>query len=152
MPVGFDPQRRTVVRAPVGFGSRKAARKSWGHPCAGGIWLGGGRKDGGDGGVCRWDLRLRMQPAPGRCWRPRAAGIWSTQPQRYRGAVVRVPVGFGSRKGAGVIRVPVKFGLAEEARMEVTDAGKIGQACSTSHGKARARHGASRPMCPLNTL
>ena len=44
--------------------SRKAARTSWGQPYAGGIWLGGGGKDGGDGGVCQWDLLLRMQPAP----------------------------------------------------------------------------------------
>ena len=60
---------------PDGFGSGKAARMSWGHPCAGGIWLGGGGKDGGDGGVCaevmgdaggrapvrfgRWDLAQR---------------------------------------------------------------------------------------------
>ena len=45
---------------PVGFGSRKAARMSWGHPCAGGLWLGGGGKDG---------------------W-PRAGGIWPTEAQR----------------------------------------------------------------------
>ena len=31
---------------------------------AGGIWLGGGGKDGGDGSVWQWDLLLRMQPAP----------------------------------------------------------------------------------------
>ena len=34
-----------MVRVAVGFGSRKAARTSWGHPCAGGIWLGRGGKD-----------------------------------------------------------------------------------------------------------
>ena len=57
MKVGFGPQRQgAVVRAPVGFGSGKAARMSRGHPCAGGIWLSGGGKDGGDGGVRRWDL------------------------------------------------------------------------------------------------
>ena len=49
---------------------------SWGPPCAGGIWLGGGGKDGGDDGV---GLLLRMQPEP-------VTG----------GAGGRVPVGFGS--------------------------------------------------------
>ena len=39
---------------PVRFGSRKAARTSWGQPYARRISLGGGSKDGGDGGVCRW--------------------------------------------------------------------------------------------------
>ena len=58
VPVGFgstEAQRKrgAAVRVPAGFGSRKAARTSWGHPCAIGIWLGGGGKDGGDGGVCR---------------------------------------------------------------------------------------------------
>ena len=69
VPVGFwsteaQRYRGAVVRVPVGFGCRKAAGMSWGHPCAGGTLLGGGGEDGGDGGVCRWDLLLRMQPAP----------------------------------------------------------------------------------------
>ena len=42
---------------------RGAAITRRGRPYAGGIWLGGGGKDGGDGGVRRWDLLLRMQSA-----------------------------------------------------------------------------------------
>ena len=36
---------------------RRSNNASWGHPCVGGIGRrGGGGKDGGDGGVRRWDL------------------------------------------------------------------------------------------------
>ena len=73
---------------------------SWCHPCAGGIWLGGGGKNGGDGGVCRWICFCGCNRRRGAvsC----AGGIWFEE--------------------SGVIRVPVGFGLAEVARMEVTAA------------------------------
>ena len=74
---------------------RGAAITRRGRSCAGGIWLeessetelgssvwrwdwrGGGGKDGDDGGVCRWDLLLRTQPAS---------------------EVLGVPVGFGPQR------------------------------------------------------
>ena len=67
MPVGFVPamtrRGRPCAGGMVGFGSGKAARMSWGHPCAGGIWLGGGGKDGGDGGgVCAQLVRFWRRP------------------------------------------------------------------------------------------
>ena len=117
VPVGFGPQRHSDIEARssvcrwiAGFGSRKAVRVSWGHPYAGGIWLGGGGKDGGDGGVpvcfcgrnqlgssvcqaARMEVTAacaggicfcgcNQRQGDGRCWRPRAGGIWSTEAQR----------------------------------------------------------------------
>ena len=63
---------RLVIAAPLWTNSHRRAasstsrhlgagwRTSWGHPCPGGIWLGGGGKNGGGGGVRRWDLLLRI--------------------------------------------------------------------------------------------
>ena len=67
MPVGVHRGAAITRRGRPSAGGiwfQESTRTSWGHPCAGGIWLGGGGKDGGDGGVCQWDLLLRMQPAP----------------------------------------------------------------------------------------
>ena len=78
VPVGFGPQRRSdnapgkqrerggVTRVPVMFGLAEAARMEVTAACAGGIRFCGCNQRRGDG----------------RCWRPRAGGIWSTEARR----------------------------------------------------------------------